>query len=90
MSNDLLNMINAVIEDIDSLSDTEIQALYEESRNGLVGSALMTCRDFLEFYTYTRVEYSAKIEFGKWLDIPASFDFFDAANDETYQFLMAA
>ena len=88
MNNDLLEAINSVIDEIDDLSDAEIQAMYEESKNGLIGSALMACRDFFVFSSYSRVEN--RVDSRKWRDITSSFDLCDAANDETYQFLMAA
>lgn len=88
MNNDLLNTMNEVIDEIDNLSDAEIQAMYEDSRNGLIGSALMAGRDFFVFSTYSRIV--GRTDSKKWANIDPSFDFYDAANDQEYQFLMAA
>lgn len=97
MNKDLLKAIDAVISNLDKLSNAELQAKYEECKHGPVGTAISDGKSFLHChissfiadYTFSKKEVEKYIKLA--IDVEQDFIFrlnkiqHEAANDDEFQ-----
>lgn len=100
MNDDILLAINAIISDLEKLSDAELQEKFNASKNGPIGLAFRDADSFLlhqddsfiDLYKFSRKEVETyiklSIEVEQYLMDRLSKVEIEAANDTSY--LMAA